>query len=281
MMVILNGQLLPEREAVVSVFDRGFLYGDGLFETLRLYQGRPFRWAQHLERLQRGAAILNLSLPFDSARLRGFVDDLVSTNQMPEAVLRIAVSRGVGPRGYSPQDAGPPTWVMSLHPAPVLDPANPPCWRLMRSSFAVPAGERLARAKHASRLVHVLARAEAEAKGFDDALLLTPVGEVVETTGANLFWIEHGTVCTPPLSSGALAGVTRGVVLELCATHGIRCAERSISVEALVRTDTVFLTQTVWETVSVQSIDGVRFSPSPTVDRIRAAYRELIRAETA
>lgn len=281
MKVVLNGKLVPEAEAVVSVFDRGFLYGDGLFETLRLYQGRPFRWAQHLERLQRGAALLGLALPFDGIALRRFAEDLVRENRMPEAVLRIAVSRGVGPRGYSPKGAGPSTLVMSLHPAPQIDAANPPCWRLCRSSFTVPTGEQLARAKHASRLVHVLARAEAEAKGFDDAILLNSAGEVVETTGANLFWIEDGTVCTPPLSTGALAGVTRGIVLELCATQGIRCAERSIPVEALLRTNAVFLTQTVWEIVSVQSIDRVRFNPSPVVEQIQAAYRELVRAEVA
>jgi branched-subunit amino acid aminotransferase/4-amino-4-deoxychorismate lyase len=169
---------------------------------------------------------------------------------------------------------------MSLHPAPQPGPANPPAWRLCRSSFTVPTGETLAWAKHASRLIHVLARAEAEAKGFDDALLLNEAGEVVETTSANLFWIEAGTVCTPPLSTGALAGVTRAAVLELCATQGIRWAERSISVEALTRTDAVFLTQTVWEVVPAQSIDGVRLSPSPAVDQLRAAYRGLTRAET-
>jgi branched-chain amino acid aminotransferase len=130
-------------------------------------------------------------------------------------------------------------------------------------------------------LVHVLARAEAEAKGFDDAILLNCAGEVVEATGANLFWIQNGAVGTPPLSSGALAGVTRAVVLELCATLGIRCAERSRSVEALVRTDALFLTQTVWGIVPVRSIEGVPVGASPVVPQLQAAYQELIRAETA
>jgi len=280
MMVILNGQLVPEREAVVSVFDRGFLYGDGLFETLRLYQGRPFRWAQHLERLQRGAAVLNLSLPFDSAMLRRFVDDLVNENRMPNAVLRIAVSRGVGLRGYSPRGAGPPTLIMSLQPAPVLDPADPPCWRLMCSSFSIPAGDQFARAKHASRLVQVLARAEAEAKGFDEALLLNSAGEVAEATSSNLFWIENGTACTPPLSSGALDGVTRGVVSEICATLRVPVQEHSAPLEALQRADGVFLTQSVWEIVPVRSIDHHPVGQAAVVDQLRAIYRELVRRET-
>jgi aminodeoxychorismate lyase len=281
MKVVLNGNIVPEAEAVVSVFDRGFLYGDGLFETLRLYQGQPFRWAQHLDRLQQGAAVLSLPLPFDGATLRRFADDLLNENHMPDAILRIAVSRGLGPRGYSPKGAGPPTWAMSLHPAPILDPANPPCWRLMRSSYTVPAGERLASAKHASRLVHVLASAEATAKGFDDALLLNTAGVVVEATGSNVFWIERGAVRTPPLSSGALAGVTRGIVLELCATLAMPAQEEPASLEQLQQSDGLFLTQTAREIVSVRSLDDAPVKPSPVVEQIRAAYREEVRRETA
>jgi aminodeoxychorismate lyase len=281
MKVVLNGRLVPETEAVVSAFDRGFLYGDGLFETLRLYRGRPFRWAQHLDRLKHGATVLNLPLPFDPTALRRLIDDLVSENRMPDAVLRIAVSRGVGPCGYSPKGAGPPTLVMSLHPAPVLNPANPPRWRLMRSSFSVPAGNQLAAAKHASRLVHVLARAEAEAKGFDEALLLNSAGEVAEAASSNLFWIERGIVCTPPLSSGALDGVTRAVICELSAAQGLPTQQRSITPEELRAAEAVFLTQSVWEIVSVHSIDNHPVGPVAVVDRIRAAYRELVRRETA
>jgi aminodeoxychorismate lyase len=280
MKVVLNGQLVPEKEAVVSAFDRGFLYGDGLFETLRLYRGRPFRWVQHLERLQRGASLLNLPLPFEPTALRRLVDDLVIENRMPNAVLRIAVSRGVGPRGYSPKGAGPPTLVMSLHPAPILDPANPPRWRLMRSSFSVPAGNQLAAAKHTSRLVHVLARAEAEAKGFDEALLLNSAGEVAEAASSNLFWIERGSLCTPPLSSGALDGVTRAVIFELSAAQGLPTQERPITPEELRAAEAVFLTQSVWEIVSVHSIDNHPVGQVAVVDQIRAAYRELVPRET-
>jgi branched-chain amino acid aminotransferase len=279
MKVVLNGRLVPETEAVVSAFDRGFLYGDGLFETLRLYRGAPFRWAQHLDRLQRGANLLHLPLPFDPTALRRLADDLVRENRMPDAVLRIAVSRGIGPRGYSPKGAGPPTLVMSLHPAPVLDPANPPRWRLMRSSLSVPPGDPLASAKHTSRLAHVLARAEAEAKGFDEALLLNSAGEVAEAASSNLFWIERGIVSTPPLSSGALAGVTRGVVFELCAARGLPTQERSITPEELRVAEAVFLTQSVWEIVSIHAIDYHPVGQVAVVDQIRAAYRELVRRE--
>ncbi len=105
MIVFFNGAFVPEDEAVVSVFDRGFLYGDGLFETLRLYRGKPFRWDQHIERLQRGAEFLNIRLPFSPDQLRGPVEELVQKNGMSEAVLRIVLSRGGGKRGYSPKGA--------------------------------------------------------------------------------------------------------------------------------------------------------------------------------
>src|SRR5512136_1645826 len=99
MLVFINGQFIPEEQAVVSVFDRAFMYGDGLFETMRVAGGKPFRWAQHLERLRRGAEFLKIPLPFTPDTLRGFVGQLVEQNKMPDAVLRVTLSRGVGVRG--------------------------------------------------------------------------------------------------------------------------------------------------------------------------------------
>src|SRR5207249_6305232 len=101
MIVLLNGQFVPEEQAVVSVFDRGFLYGDGLFETLRVVHGKPFRWEQHLQRLQRGAQFLNIRPPWPTDSWLGFAEDLLAQNQQPDCLLRIALSRGVGVRGYS------------------------------------------------------------------------------------------------------------------------------------------------------------------------------------
>jgi branched-chain amino acid aminotransferase len=280
MKVVLNGQLVLEEAAVVSVFDRGFLYGDGLFETLRLYHGRPFRWAQHMDRLRRGAGAIGLMLPLDPDAMRSLVGDLVRANQMPGGVLRIAVSRGSGPRGYSPRGAGPPTLVLSLHSASPLDPANPRRGRLGVSSFHLPAGDKLAAVKGASKLLQVLARAEAEAQGFDEALLLNTDGEVVEAASSNLFWIEGDTVCTPPLDSGALAGVTRELVLELCAARGLPTQERTITLEDLHSAQAIFLTQSVLEIISVVSLNERPVWQSALVDVIRDAYRDAVRLET-
>jgi len=278
--VVLNGRLVPENEAVVSVFDRGFLYGDGLFETLRLYHGQPFRWTRHMERLQSGAGFLGIALPLGPEEMLCLTEDLVRANQMPGGVLRIAVSRGVGPRGYSPRGAGPPTLVMSLHSAPPLDPTNPRRERLVSSSFHLPAGGQFAAVKGGSKLLHVLARAEAEAQGADEALLLNTDGEVAEAASSNLFWIERDTVCTPPLESGALDGVTRDVVLELCAARGLPTQERSITLEDLHPAEALFLTQSVLEIISVVSLNERPVWQSALVDVIRDAYRDAVRRET-
>src|SRR5436309_76784 len=161
MVVFLNGQLVPEEQAVVSVFDRGFLYGDGLFETVRVFNGKPFRWEQHLERFRRGAEFLKIRPPFPSDSLREFAAQLIVQNGMPDSLLRLTLSRGVGPRGYSPEGAERPAIVMSLHPAPERDPRNPPKWKLVTSTHRLPANEPLAQFKTSNKLAQILARSEA------------------------------------------------------------------------------------------------------------------------
>ncbi|HTH46277.1 MAG TPA: aminotransferase class IV, partial [Candidatus Limnocylindria bacterium] len=149
MIVFLNGQFVPEADAKVSVFDRSFLYGDGLFESVRVYAGQAFRWPQHLERLHAGAKFLGIRIPFTDAELTTAATELVARNGLPESNLRLVLSRGVGPRGYSPKGADSPTLVMTLHPAPVVSPEQPMRWELITSSFRIPAGDRLATFKTA------------------------------------------------------------------------------------------------------------------------------------
>lgn len=279
MLIFLNDRLVPEEQALVSVFDRGFLLGDGLFETMLVSNARPFRWEQHLERLRRGANFLQIRIPFAADLLREHADALVAKNQMPNALLRLTLSRGAGPRGYSPKGAGHPTLVMSLHPAPTFDPQNPPKWKLATSSLHLPAGEALAQFKTCNKLPQILARAEAEAAGADEALLLNTDGFVVEGSGSNLFWIDSDTVCTPPLASGILAGVTRVVVLEICRSLGLKAREAATTLEELQRKDGVFLSVSSWGVVEARSLDGHGLKQSPLTEAIRAAYERLVRAE--
>ncbi|HXE41467.1 MAG TPA: aminotransferase class IV, partial [Candidatus Baltobacteraceae bacterium] len=235
MLVFLNGKFVPEERAVVSVFDRAFLLGDGLFETMLIFNGKPFRWQQHMERLQRGAKFLKIKLPFTAGQLRKAVDKLITKNKMQDALLRVMLSRGVGQRGYLPKGANSPTLVMSLHPAPELDFENPPRWKLMASSFRLPADEPLAQFKTCNKLPQILARVEADDAGADEALLLNTDGFIVEGAGSNLFWIERNMVCTPPLAAGILSGVTRLVVLEICRKLKISVREKNIQPKDLAR----------------------------------------------
>jgi branched-chain amino acid aminotransferase len=277
--VFLNGRFVPEEQAVVSAFDRGFLYGDGLFETILVCNGKPFRWAQHLERLQHGAEFLKFRLPFSPDTLRDFAAQLIERNQMPESLLRITLSRGVGPRGYSPKGANHPSTVMSLHPAPDIDPKSPPQWSLITSSVYLPANEPLTQFKTCNKLPQILARAEADAAGADDALLLNTDGEVVEAASSNLFWIESETVCTPPLANGILPGVTRAVVLEICRKLGLVTQEKGIIHEGLQQVQGVFLSLSSWGIVEATTLGNHALSQSRQVGIIRDAYYQLVDAE--
>ena len=275
-LVFLNGQFVPEERAVVSVFDRSFLYGDGLFETMRVFGGKPFRWGQHIERLQSGAAFLKIKLPFSPNALRQFADELIAKNNLPDALLRLTLSRGVGVRGYSPKGAEHPTIAMSLHPAPVSDSTNPPRWKLIASSHRLPANEPLAQFKTCNKLAQILARAEADAAGADEALLLNTEGFVVEGASSNLFWIEDNTVCTPPLAAGILPGVTRAVVWEICGQLGLQIREANIEAERLRCTDGIFVSLSSLGVVEIASLDGENVKNSAISKQIWERYAELL-----
>jgi aminodeoxychorismate lyase len=272
-LVFLNGQFLPESQAVVPVNDRGFLLGDGLFETMRVAGRRPFRLPQHLERLARGAEFLKIKLPFSSEELQKFAGQLIEQNEIPEAILRLTLTRGPGGRGYAPNGEGKPTVVMTSHPAPPLE--NPAGWSLITSSFRIPVADPLAAFKTTSKILHVMARAEAVERSADEALLLNTNGEVAETAGGNLFWVHDDTVCTV-LASGILPGVTRAVVLEICQTLGLRTGERAVKPAALNNSGGIFITQSVFGIVPVVKFDGVPVPPSPFVDQIARAYHKML-----
>ena len=283
MFVFLNGRFVPEGQALVSVFDRSFLYGDGLFETMLVRNERPFRWGQHMERLGHGAEFLKLKLPFTASAFQVSAEQLIAQNRMRDGLMRVTVSRGVGLRGYSPKGADQPTVVMSLHPFPdgwTEAQARERSWKLMTASFRLPANERVAQFKTCNKLSQILARAEADAAGADEALLLNTDGFVVEGSSSNLFWIEDRVVCTPPVPSGILAGVTRAVVLELCSKLQLQAREACANPEQLKRADGVFVSLSSMGVVPAESLDGSQVRSSPVVEKLRAAYEELVREET-
>ena len=279
MVVFLNGKFLSEADAVVPVTDRGFLLGDGLFETTRVAQSRPFRLAQHLERLVRGADFFKIKLPFSTKEIQKFAQELIERNAMPEAVLRVTVTRGPGSRGYSPAGTGTPTLALTLHPLPPQTRDEPLQWSLITSSFRIPASDALAAFKSTSKILNVLARVEAEEKGADEALLLNTNGEVAETASGNLFWVYHDKICTVPTGRGVLPGITRAVVLEICQSLGLETNKRVIKPDMLRNAEGVFVTQSALGIVPVVSFDGMPVAPSPLVDQIATAYGEMLARE--
>lgn len=276
-MVWLNGAFLPAEETRVSIFDRSFLYGDGLFETVRVYGNRPFLWAEHLARLHTGAELLRLRLPYSNAELTAAAAELLARNATPEALLRLHVSRGVGRRGYSPRGADSPTVILSQHPVTTNDPAQPIAWKLATASLRLPAHDPLTAVKSANKLIHILARAEAEDQAADEALLLNVAGDVAEATSGNVFWVADGRLFTPPLTDGALPGVTRAWVLRLAAQLGLQVAEQTAKPADLRDAEGVFLTLSSLEIVPVTHLDGVGLRQSPVTRRLHEAYQASVR----
>jgi branched-chain amino acid aminotransferase len=279
MIVFLNGSFLPEAEAVIPINDRGFLLGDGLFETMRVVNGRPFRMAQHLERLTRGLDFVKIKLPFTPKELQKFAAELIERNQLPDSILRLMITRGPAPRGYSTKNSGPPTVLMTLSPLPAATPDEPLQWSLVTSPFRVPASDALASFKTTSKMLNILARAEAEERGADEALLLNTNGEAAEAAGGNLFWVYQERICTVPTGRGVLPGITRAVVLEICQLLGFETNKRVVKPEMLRNAEGIFITTSAFGIVPVVSFDGEPVAPSPLVDQIASAYHEMLLKE--
>jgi branched-chain amino acid aminotransferase len=277
MVVFLNGKFLPEEEAVISVTDRSFLYGDGLYETLPFYGGVPFRWSAHVERLHEGLKLLRIKIPFSDKELERAALRLLELNNMADAVLRLTISRGSGPRGYSMKTAQCPVVVMTLHP--LAETGNME-WRVITSSLRVLADDPLTQSKTCSKVRSVLARAEAEDRGADEALLLNERGEITEGAATNFFYIEDGVVCTSPLAAGLLPGVTRAAVLEVCAALGAKTAERPITPDKAAECEGAFLTVSTMGIVEVVLLDGRSLRRTPLVGKIREEYWQLVHRET-
>lgn len=279
MIAFVQGEFVPEECAVVSIFDRAFRYGDALFEAVLVLNGKMFRWPQHFQRLEHSARFLRMALPYSADELFVFASELISRNQLSDCVLRLQLSRGIGPRGYAPSGDEKPLLVMSLHPAPARDSLRGAKWNLTVSSFRVPANDPLANHKTCSRLLQVCAATEACERGADESLILNTNNEVTEGSTSNVFWIESGTVCTTPLADGVLPGVTRATVLEICDAIGMARAERFVRPEKLPTMDGVFVSFTSRGIVEAESLDGKPLRQSPLTVRLQQEFEALLARE--
>jgi branched-chain amino acid aminotransferase len=256
--VWLNGEVVPAEKARVSVFDRGILLGDGVYETLRVRNGRPFRWPPHRERLRSSLEKARIALPFPLALLDQGIAGCLRANHLREARLRMTLTRGDGNPGFEMMEGARPTVVIAASPWRPL-----PQWKYSEGVQAViprirQTGEdNLDPAlKSISRIHLVLARMEAEERGAQEALLLGSGGEVREGTASNVFLAERGTLRTPSLESGVLEGITREAILELARAAGIPCREDRVTRDDLESADEIFFTNTSWGALPVTRLDG-------------------------
>jgi len=272
MILWLNGAMVSNSEARISPSDHGFLVGDGVFETLRVYSGVPFAWNRHRLRLEHSAAALGLTLPSDEI-LRSAANDVIAMNALPDCRMRVTITGGESSLG-SDQSASAPTAVIAI--GPLTD------WPLTASVVTVQwtRNERGATAglKTTSYAENVRALTFAKQHGASEAIFANTRDELCEGTGSNVFLLQDGVLVTPPLSSGCLAGVTRALVIELAESLGIPCEERDLPLAALAGASEAFLTSSTREMQAIGTLDGVSLAsaPGPITLRLQSAWRELL-----
>jgi len=288
--VYLNGSLIARSQARVSVFDHGFLYGYGLFETMRAYHGTIFLLERHLKRLLNSAAVIGLSSELAEIDLGKACTDTLMANGLQDARLRLTVSRGEVDSFSGSGTSVAPTVLVTARsyqalPAQIYNKG----FRVGASSFRRYSQSPLSRLKSANYLLNVLARKEAEAAGLDESLLLNERGLITEGSISNVFFVAHSGLVTPPVESGILPGITREVVMELADALGINVTEGEVRLEDLGQFGEAFLTNSVMEImplVEVRDNAGEVITigsgrPGKITRRLMAAYREMVERETA
>lgn len=281
--VVLNGNLVPTDEARVPVDDRGFLYGDSVFTTLRCYKGVPFRLDRHVGRLNASlrSPLVSIDYTADEDDLRRSIARLVQMNGCPDAVVRFRVTRGRGV-GPLPPDETTPTTLLAADPLRLDESLYARGARLIVSSVRRDPHGELGKHKLGSYFPSILARREAAAAGADEAIICDTAGNWLECACSNLFAVVGGTLVTPDTSENLLPGIARETVLECSNRLGILVSLRSLTAEIAERAEEWFITNSVQEVVPVAQVGArSRPVPGPVTARLMRAYRDLVVRETA
>jgi branched-chain amino acid aminotransferase len=258
MKIYIDGKYYDERTAKVSVFDHGLLYGDGIFEGIRIYNGRVFKLKQHIDRLFYSAKAILLQIPLSHAELVKVTVETCRKNKLREGYIRLLVTRGVGNLGLNPRTCKKPSVIIiadkiQVYPPELyvrgMDIVTVPTVRNLHSALN-PA------VKSLNYLNNIMAKIEANNAGVEEAVMLNAEGFVSECTADNLFIIKNGEVFTPPNSAGALYGITRQTVIELAQAAGLKVSEPNLTRYDLFNADECFLTGTGAEIMPVVKIDG-------------------------
>lgn len=283
MKIYLNGKLVPEREAKVSVFDHGLLYGDGVFEGIRSYDGRVFMLDQHIDRLYASAKAIALEIPMTRAGMARAVVRTCKANRAANGYIRLVITRGVGTLGLNPYLCDKPQVIIiaaniQLYPKKLYSDGL----RIVTAGTVRNHPEAInPRIKSLNYLNNILAKIEAINSGCMEALMLNPDGFVAEATGDNVFALHGDLLITPPVFSGALEGITRSVAMRIAGEQGLQVRERMLNRHDLYTADEVFLTGTAAEIIGVVEIDRRVIGdgrPGPATRRLEKAFRKYARS---
>jgi branched-chain amino acid aminotransferase len=278
--IYIDGKFYSEANAKVSVFDHGLLYGDGIFEGIRFYNGRVFRLEEHLARLWDSARSICLEIPMTVREMTDALLETIRQNDLREGYIRLLVTRGVGNLGLNPAQCVRPSVIIitaqiALYPESVYK--NGLTLATVATRRPNPASLNPA-VKSLNYLNNVMARIEATLAGADEALMLNDAGYVAECTADNIFVLKHGQIFTPPIAAGALRGITRAVVFEIAAELGIKIHETNITRHDVFIADECLLSGTAAEVIPVIKVDGRTIGdgkPGPITTRAIARFREL------
>ena len=280
--IYIDGKFYSEANAKISVFDHGLLYGDGIFEGIRFYNGRVFRLEEHLERLWDSARSICLEIPTSMHEMTEALLETIRRNELRDGYIRLLVTRGIGNLGLNPAQCKRPTVIIiastiTLYAREIYQKGLTVvtcATRRTNPSALNPA------VKSLNYLNNVMARIEANLAGADEALMLNDAGNVAECTADNVFVVKRGQIFTPPIAAGALRGITRLVVFEIAAELGIKVTETDITRHDVFIADECFLTGTAAEIIPVIKADGRLIGngkPGPISTRMVARFRQLTR----
>ena len=275
----LGDKLVPERSAKVSVLDRGLLLGEGLFETMRAYNGKVFALGRHYKRMKAGARVLEIPLP----PLR-YVEDaiakLLAANRLSEARVRLTITSGPGGPGLLPTGPTSPTMIILAHP---LDALPDRLYRKGARAVILPirksTGSTLTGIKTTSYVENIIGRRMAKKAGADEGIFLNSEGDLCEGAASNIFLVKYSDLYTPDTGSGCLPGITREIVLELAPKAGLTPQERALSPIDLVDAEEAFITSSTRELIPLVEVDGDEIGegrPGSKTARLRQIYREMV-----
>jgi len=281
-LIWINGQWHDRDSATISVYDHGLLYGDGVFEGMRVYGGRCFRMQEHIDRLYDSAHAIWITVPISRAEMAQVTEQGVARAGITEGYLRHVVTRGVGDLGLDPRSCPRPTVFIIFDTIKIWPPERyEKGLAMMSAATPMPHREALSpRVKSLNYLPHIMAKLEGIHAGMDEVLMLDSAGHVAEASGMNLFVVRRGVLTTPPAWAGILRGVTRDIVLEIAPAAGLAVREEPINRYDVYTADEAFLTGTAAEIVPIRSLDGRQIGAGPIgpvtralMDRFRALTR--------